>query len=296
MLESQGFAPRSQVGRMRFYQRTQPWLGTLVSVGIRGVSATRAEGAMARAFQSVQRVHRLMSFHEPDSDVTRINRAEPGVAVAIAPETYIVLSRAQQLAQDSAGVFDITVATHLVRAGRLPAPSAKVAPPVGASWQDLELLPDSRVRLHRPLWIDLGGIAKGYAVDLALDAMALPSQASVRINAGGDLRVAGPECEAVWLDTPDQSADTRTLIELRDASLASSSCISAERVHLDGRSGDWSAVDRYVSVLCSQCIMADALTKVVLAQGESATPLLSRYAACAYVWSPETGWSECRGA
>ena len=103
MSESQGVAPRSQVGQRGLYQRTQPWLGTLVSVGIQGVSAALAEGAMARAFQSVRRVHRLMSFHEPDSDVTRINRAEPGVAVSIEPETYTVLSMAQQIAQDSAG-------------------------------------------------------------------------------------------------------------------------------------------------------------------------------------------------
>lgn len=108
-----------------------------------------------------------------------------GVAVEVGADTYAVLQCADRLYRLSAGGFDVTVAPALVRRGRLPAPASGTGnPDPRARWADVALLPDNRVMLRRSVWIDLGGIAKGYAVDLAMAALHLPTTASGQVNAG----------------------------------------------------------------------------------------------------------------
>jgi len=92
-------------------RRAQPWLGTLVEIS---ASGARAGLAGTRAFAEVARVHKLMSFHDPDSDISRINRAPPGEAVPVDPVTSRVLELAAQVAVLSGGAFDIGCAPRLV--------------------------------------------------------------------------------------------------------------------------------------------------------------------------------------
>ena len=63
-----------------------------------------------------------MSFHEPDSDVSRLNRAGAGEPFSVDPQTFAVLDQARHMAEISGGIFDITVASDLVALG-IPAPA-----------------------------------------------------------------------------------------------------------------------------------------------------------------------------
>ncbi|MDP9109680.1 MAG: FAD:protein FMN transferase, partial [Pseudomonadota bacterium] len=102
-------------------RRAQPGLGTLVEITILDeVDSARIDAACAAAFQAVAQVHRLMSFHTPDSDVTRINRAKVGEAVAIDPATAVVLRAASALTEKSDGIFDVGCASRLVAWQLLP--------------------------------------------------------------------------------------------------------------------------------------------------------------------------------
>ena len=107
-------------------RRARPLLGTLVEIRVRGESA-RAGAAVERAFEAIARVHALMSFHEADSDVSRLNRLAHREAVGVDPHTFAVLEDAERLARASGGAFDIAIAPALVRLGFLPAGPA--APP-----------------------------------------------------------------------------------------------------------------------------------------------------------------------
>ena len=166
-----------------------------------------------------------------------------------------------------------------------------------ASWRDIELAAPNQVRLRRHLWIDLGGIAKGYAVDRALQAMALPADIQCSINAGGDLRIAGPATERVLLRGPNDG-DAVPVLEIENASLASSSGrddlreVSGLTVgpHLDGATRGSVGTQSFVSVVAQDCMIADALTKIVLTQGPSASDLLIRHNATAYFHDGATGW------
>lgn len=263
-------------------RRARPLLGTMVEIRADGDAAL---GAIEDAFDEIAWVHRTMSFHDRDSDVARINRALPGAHVEVDPGTAALLALALEIAAASGGLFDPTVAPLLVDAGLLPRP---VRPRHdGADWRDIELVSPCTISLRRALWIDLGGIAKGYAVDLAVESLRRSNIARGCVNAGGDLRVFGDTPETVHIRRGD--GEVARLLELSDGAIATSAPFeredredaSAESPHVDGRTRRFIAAPRAVSVLAPRAVLADALTKVVLADPLKASPVLARYGATA---------------
>lgn len=277
--------------------RARPLLGTRVDIRAEHPSEETANAAITRGFDAIADIHRLMSFHEAASDISRLNREAAGKSVAVDPRTFEVLRKAQDLAKHSEGVFDITAAARLVAWGFLPRPAGAPAPAEDASWRDIVLEDLCLVRFRRPLWIDLGGIAKGYAVDQAIAAMALGPEIQVVVNAGGDLRVAGPRAEHFRLRSAIEM-ETVPVVELADGALASSSAREHLREHAGGRVGPYVhgrdrtsiGADAFVSVAAPDCATADGLTKVVIAQGPAAQAILGQFGAIAYFYAPNAGW------
>jgi thiamine biosynthesis lipoprotein len=274
-------------------ERCRPALGTFARISVRGVPADVAHAAIDAAFEEIAVVHRLMSFHEADSDVSRLNREAHCGAVSVDFRTFEVLTQAQEMSAMSGGAFDITVAPVLVRRGALPEPCGAPAVDPDADWRDVELLADGRVRFRKPLWIDLGGIAKGYAVDRAIAALARFGPAPACVNAGGDLRVCGKG--RIALDAGDGNA----FVDLENGALASSSGFvtgrtdHGEGMHIDP-AGDCAA-RRFASVAAPSCIDADALTKIVMARGAASAEALSRCGATAYTFDEAIGWQRIPG-
>src|SRR4051812_12201813 len=109
-------------------RRAQPWLGTLVEISVAAARPGLAAAAFNTAFAALARVHKLMSFHDPGSDVARLNRARPGELVAVDPATCEVLRLAEQVARLSGRAFDIACAPRLVAWQLLPAPQTPAHP------------------------------------------------------------------------------------------------------------------------------------------------------------------------
>ncbi|GAP65387.1 hypothetical protein MBSD_n0676 [Mizugakiibacter sediminis] len=253
--------------------RARPLLGTLVEIRARGDAC-----AVTAAFAAVERVHALMSFHDPTSELSRLNREAARRALRVHPWTYRVLRAARRLHRLSDGAFDCSVAGASVAAGALPAPADEAPPATGM--EAVELLPGFRVHYRRPLWLDLGGIAKGFAVDRAVDALRRHGATAAVVNAGGDLRVLGDEPQMVAVRDPQQPQRLLPLGALADGAIATSAPYFSES------GGDWSIRDpaggsprryRSVSVLAPSCLRADALTKIVWLRGaEASASLLAR--------------------
>ncbi len=140
-------------------------------------------------WRTVERVERLMSFHDADSELSRLNRNAGRTPQTVHPWTWAVLRRALRIAEASDGLFDITVAPLLVREGLLPG-TAETSLQCG-NWRHIVLMPDCRVFLARPMLLDLGGIAKGFAVDRAIHELTRRRCTQGVVNAGGDLRRFG---------------------------------------------------------------------------------------------------------
>lgn len=275
--------------------RARPLLGTLVEIGARGASAQAIDDTIDQAFAAVQSVHDRMSYHDPASDVSLLNRAGTD-CIAVHPLTWAVLALAREVAQASDGRFDVSLAPELVRHGYLPRHAGFAQPAPEANWQHIELLPDNRVRLARPLHLDLGGIAKGYAVDCAIRALRNAGMEAGRVNAGGDLRLFGAAEEAIHVRHPHAATRLLPLCRLSDGAVATSATYFAGRL-MDGRTVSPlidaatrlpCASGRSVSVLAARCAVADALTKVVYADPEAALPALRHFGAHAVVLDADT--------
>jgi thiamine biosynthesis lipoprotein len=281
-------------------ERAQPWLGTLVSIRVESLSALRAHRAIDAAFAEVARVHRLMSFHQEDSDLSRLNRRAVHEPVAVHPDTFEVLRWALRFSSCSNGCFDVSVAAELVDWQFLPRPSSGTCDPRG-TWRDIELRSDGRVVFHRRLWIDLGGIAKGYAVDLASESLrAWGAQRSI-VNAGGDIRVNGQQAERIALDT-GSVASALSVLELSDGSVASSSGHRSRGwrrrlcgPHVHGVRRTPAPTERFVCVVARRCVVADALTKLVMAEGPQSRDVLLQFGAEAHLYDRLTGWQHLDG-
>lgn len=284
-------------------ERAKPLLGTTVAVRVHGLAPQRAHAAIDAAFEAVGTVHAAMSFHEEESDVSRLNREAHRRPLRVRAETYAVIAHAMAMSAVTGGVFDITVAPALVARGHLPRPPCAPEPDGAAIWRDVELLAENRIRFRRPLWIDLGGIAKGYAVDRAMGALLRFAPVQACVNAGGDLRIAGPDVERVRLDAGLDGDETVPVMELADGSLASSAGVIAGRrcgtppagPHVDTRTSRAASPLQFVSVAAPHCMDADALTKVVMARGACSAKSLAAFSAHAVVHDAQFGWREIRG-
>ena len=244
-------------------RRARPLLGTLVEIG--AVGANAAVGVEA-AFREIATVHQLMSFHEENSDVSRFNRAAPGEIVHVDQRTYEVLGCAQRLSRLSRGAFDVTVGGRLVEAGFLPRPHGTMGFDPDASFEDLLLLSDNCLTRRRRAWIDLGGIAKGYAVDRAVEALKECGVTSCIANAGGDLYVFGKP-QPIHIRHPEKTSLVLPLGAISDSAVASSSGVyflhDKNDALVEPRRDRCVKWRQGITVIAPRCMLADALTKIV---------------------------------
>ena len=258
------------------FRRAKPLLGTLVEVACYtadGGDETDVLHASEQAFQAVARVQRLLSRHESTSELSGINRLAPGEWLHISQPTLDVLKFAQALSQQTDGVFDvISTSAHAT---------------AGSNWRDLELdEPNARLRTHTALQADLGGIAKGYAVDAAVQALQAGGVHSGWVNAGGDLRTFGSYALPLKVRAPWDTGFTLDCGSLRNQSAATSaSYLLAQPLLKNGVTQALAPANASYTVTASSCMAADALTKLVAA-GPTACPalgaLLLQFKACAF--------------
>lgn len=268
---------------MEELRRARPLLGTLVEIHARGASRTLLERAVVNAFARIERIHARMSFHDSRSELSRINRHAQRAPVPVSIDTWRVLSAASRLSARSGGVFDVSVGARLVQCGYLPGDHSAAR---GADYRDVVLLPHRCISFMRPLCIDLGGIAKGYAVDVAVAALKSAGVTSGCVNAGGDLRVFGAQTHAVHIRHPQTPTALLPLLDLHDRAIATTAAYFTDGIDtavVDPRSDSHWRGAQSVSVVCRHAMYADALTKVVALLGEAAQPILQRYRAQAFV-------------
>jgi len=239
-------------------RRMRPLLGTYVEVCARGMQAQAASDA---AFAQLEAAQAQWSFQARDSELSRLNRS-PGRRIALRPQTLRLLRLARALMHRSDGAFDCTVGGALVQRGVLPDHGGPEPLPRGEA-ADIEI-GERWARLRRPLRLTLDGIAKGYAVDLAIGSLRRHGAQAGWINAGGDLRVFGDL--ALPVQRREAGGAFTALGALRNAALASSRAGFDDR-HEDfpgcivGRPGHAVAPGMW-TVLARSAWRADALTKV----------------------------------
>jgi FAD:protein FMN transferase len=266
-------------------RRCRPLLGTFVEIAVRGCNERLLARGIEAGFDAIVRVSRLMSFHDPLSDVSRMNRDAFPKGVSVDPWTWQVMRTAKRFAEESHGTFDITVAPLLTKWNYLPHRCYQFSPT--ATSGDIFLRRNYEVFFCRDLIVDLGGIAKGFAVDRAVEALKDNGVGAGIVNAGGDLRTFGPASQFIHLRHPAEPTRIAGAVRLRERAMATSGIYFERRKHhaqyvsplLDGRTRQTARQLISASVAAAECMVADALTKVVFALREEAAGLLVRYRA-----------------
>lgn len=256
-------------------KRCQPWLGTYVEICAEGLDDALLNAAIDDAFAAVEQVHRHMSFHDAESDLSRLNMGAHLDVVKVHPWTYQVLELGLRLHHATGRLFDCAVAPSLIKWGHLPC-VADLDERTG-SMRDIRLLPEEYVRFDQPLALDLGGIAKGFAVDRAIDALKDAGVACAVVNAGGDLRVFGEQAETVHVRDPRNPGTLITLGQITDGAVATSASYfvgasensTVQSVLVDPRSSTPILEKASYTVIAKICAVADALTKVLAIDGNT---------------------------
>jgi thiamine biosynthesis lipoprotein len=266
-------------------------MGTLARVAAWASTPDRAGTAADAAWRTFDRVDSLMSTWRDDSVLMSLNRAPVGTWVDVGPEVASVLAAALEVAELSGGAYDPTVLPLVrlwgFRGGEPSEPSpgdlAGCLALVGYRRLEVDRTGGRARRLRAGVEVDLGGIAKGYALDAATRAMRRSGAESGALDLGGNLLVFGPEAAAeVGLRDP-RGAGVLAVLPLAEGAAATSGqyerfvMIGGSRFGhiLDPRTGRPVPGNLSVTVLAPDAMRADALATAAVVLGpESGLALL----------------------
>ena len=281
----------SNESQERRYQKVHPQMGTTFEITLFASSAEQAEAAFRAAIKTLDSLNAGLSDYLTDSELSQLSASsKDGAPQEVSLELWTVLNAAQTLAEQTSGAFDVTVGplTRLWRQTRRRGslPSAKKLAQIRArsGYKHLALFPKTQsAQLNTPnMRLDLGGIAKGYAVDQVLATLAEQGISRALVSGGGDLRGIGHDWKIVVQGLNTKSAQTLTLKALSAATsgdLHKSITIEGrEFSHLiNPHTGLGLEFRRTVTVLAPDCMTADALASALsILPTQDATRLLTQ--------------------
>jgi thiamine biosynthesis lipoprotein len=253
-------------------RRCKPLLGTFVEITLQGdgqYSDLLHQSEML--FAEIGAIEQRMSFFNPDSELSQINRKAFYEPVPISPQMQQLLQFCIRLYLASGGIFDITIAPTLVQHKKLP--GLPIAVDAQGSSADIEL-GDGWVKFHRKVLLDLGGVAKGFAIDQAFNQC--DPDCRVLINAGGDLRASHWQSESIELRMPHDPLRYISVPLKRSAMATSAGYFqSGTSAIVDPNFRAPVVMNDSISVFAHSCMQADALTKVVCLHTEPSQLLQS---------------------
>lgn len=268
----------------KVYTRSAVVMGTEVEVTVSATEEKDADKALAIALEELKRVEGLMSEWDESSPVGKINREAGKRPVEVNDEVFKVVSAALEVSKITGGAFDITWAAMRglwdFRANRVPslAEIKKRLPLV--NYRDVILDPQKKtVFLKRQgMAIGLGGIAKGYGVDKAMEALARAGFKDAILKAGGDMRVQGTDNGKPWevgIKHPREKDKIFAKLRLSNISISTSGDYErffikdGTRYHhiIDPRTGYPAKGCRSVTILAGDTMTTDALSTAIFVMG-----------------------------
>jgi FAD:protein FMN transferase len=271
-------------------------MGTAITFKVWTDREVAARAAMEDALAEIRRIETMMTTWSETSEVSKINAAAGGAPVTVSPELIDVLDGARAIHDASSGVFDITF-YGLKGLWKFDQDATSDIPSEAAIKARLPLVDGKQVTIDhaahtvtlpkKGMLINLGGIAKGYAVDKAAAVLAKNGFSDVVVQAGGDLLVKGRKGEAPWTvgirDPRGAVDDFFALAPITDASFSTAGDYErafvkdGKRYHhiLDPRTGHPATACRSVTILAKDAFTADELDDAVFILGvEKGLPLI----------------------
>lgn len=276
---------RTDIITLNRYEFDRAEMGVPFRIVLYAPDGAIATNAAEAAFKRIALINDIMTDYDSDSEVSKLSRTSgQGKPVRVSNDLWVVMERAQYLAERSGGAFDVTVGPYvnlwrLARStGRLPAEARLARARKSVGYRNVRMNPANHtIELLAPdMRIDLGGIAKGYAVSQAVRVLDRLGVGSALVSGGGDLEVSGPppgkrgwRIELPPLDTTN--APPAKFVLLKDAGLSTSGDLF-QRLEIGGkryshivdpRTGIGLTDHSLVTVIAPDDFTADGLTKVM---------------------------------
>jgi FAD:protein FMN transferase len=319
-LGTSALLPRASSDSLHHAAASRMSMACLYSIDAYAASEEQTIGkALEAALDEVDRIDRLMSHYKPESPLSTINREAAHHPVALDPELFAFIKRSMEYSQQSGGAFDITVGP-LMKAwgffrgdGHLPNPDELTAARARVGARHVRLDEGARtIRFDTDgVQLDLGGIAKGYAVDRVVEILRQRQITAALVSAGGSTvyGLGTPPGRAGWTVSIQDPVDSRktaheVLLNNRSVSVAGSSeksfAVGGIRYShiMDPRSGQPVQGILSVAVLTATGTDGDALDDALFVLGpeKSRAYLQHHRDAEALFFLPDThgGWTMVR--
>ena len=267
-----------------WFSRDEAIMGTVVRVELWHDDAAAARDAMAAVMAEMHRIDAGMSPYKPESELSRINREAAQKPVAISQEMYDLIRRSIEFSKLSDGAFDITFSSvgylYDYRKHVKPSDDDIARALAGINYRHLELDRKQRtIHFARPgVRIDLGGIAKGYAVDNCIAILRKLGITNALVSAGGDSRLLGDRRGRPWnvgIRDPRQRGELAAVLPLDNVAISTSGDYEryfeedGVRYHhiINPRTGKSAGGVRSVTVIGPDGITTEGLTKSVFIKG-----------------------------
>jgi FAD:protein FMN transferase len=270
-------------------------MGTFARVVAVATDSNTAKRSIEAAFAEIEKVEKLMNYHKSDSEISELNRDGFGRAVKVSKSTYEVLEKSIKFSKLSGGAFDVTVGPlvdlwHSVEEANSTPTDAELQQARSKVGYDKLILDANEMSVRfavEGMKVDLGGIAKGYALDKAAEAMQKGGAVGGMVDIGGEVRCFGssPADQNIWrigLQDPAVAKDVMNtskpllILRLTDTAVATSGnyhrfvTIGGKRYShiVDPESGHSSESLASVTIICPSAIDADALSTAVTVMGK----------------------------
>jgi thiamine biosynthesis lipoprotein len=289
----------------RIYRKSRILMDTFVTITVVSNSKNSADKAIDTAFSEIERIEKLSNFFSSESEVSRINK-NPGISgVRVSPDILDMLNKAIMVSEKTEGAFDVTIGPVI----SLYDFHKKIKPEESAVEKNLSLVNYRELIIDRNksaaflrktgMLIDLGGIAKGYAADKAVEALKRSGVNSGLVSVAGDIKAFGLKPDGkpwkigirnprIPLNPPIPplprggksskggfSDDVMATIELRDMAISTSGdyercfILDGKRYHhlLSPKTGYPAEGCQSVSVITKECAFTDAFATGIFILG-----------------------------
>ncbi len=263
-------------------KQQQDIMGTRVSVELWHEDSQLRQTCSKLAFAEMHRIDALMSPYLPESEISFINNNASITPLDISVEMSVLIERSLEFSDMSQGAFDITFASigyrYDYRKHKQPSHEFIELSLPAIDYHNISLK-GNRIKFENMLVrIDLGGIAKGYAVDRAMQIVSNCGIGEAMISAGGDSRILGKKRGKPWvigIQHPRKPSDLALVLPLSDTAISTSGDYQrffikdGQRVHhiIDPETGRSASQSWSTTVIGPDALTTDALSTTIFVLG-----------------------------
>jgi len=206
---------------------TKLLMGTIVEIKVLSYDETLAKKSISDAFDEIARIENIFSVYKSESEISQLNKT--GSAI-VSDEVIQLIKKSNYFSEISGGAFDVTVLPVIElwksskKLGRVPSPFAIEGAKRLVGWRNI-LINEKNKKItfaKKGMKIDLGGIAKGYAVDCAVEVIKRNGIKTGMVNAGGDIRVFGSKVWKIALQNPRDKNDFIIILKIKNKAITTS--------------------------------------------------------------------------